>query len=437
MKKSIPFRPKVTLALLLSMIVLNVVTVFMLFPRIETLVHGDLYGYGLQFSLAWANRVWNNSYLFLICLKIAIVIMIPSAMLVIAYARKHDAISKVASILMITAGAVITIFSLYPFYWLNRVVNGELYFFGLKFSEQWYSNYSLYIMQSVFFVLLASGFAVAAALLISLSARKTANLAAERWSDSILIISGITFLALSIAYTSSILVLIGLGLLFWGLILTYISNKEYVKKILLETSTSSQLSTVNKVIQETDCAGNAIFFPPRYFKIPETYKAYIPKDKNSKLPTPRIIYREDPRFFIKSIENPPAVLITPPGAELVTLFEKTLKKKFSEMNLQYLMVNLPKLLVEDLEMVQYFEMNMENEMIHVRIDGSVYVNTNVDEQEPIYFSFSSPLTGAIGCALASVLNKPIMILKQRTDPLDEATVIEYRMMSDEGEAITT
>jgi hypothetical protein len=436
MKISIPFRPKITLALLLAVIGVNVFSILILFPRIETLVHGDLYEYGLQFSLEWAVPIWNSSNLFLNCLRIAIILMPLSVISVVVYTRKHDAISKAVSALLITAGAGINIFSLYPFYQLDQFVNNDLYFFGLKFSEEWYASYKLYSLQSAVLVLLASVFAVAAALLISLSARKTPNLVSEGLAGSILIIGGTTFLALSIVYTSSILVLIGLGLLFWGLILTYISDKEYVKKILLETSTSSQLSVVNKVIQEADYAGNAVFFPPRYFKIPETYKAYISKDKNSRIPTPRIIYREDLRFFIQFIEKPPALLITPPGAELLPLFKKTLKREFSAMNLNFLKVNLPKLLVEDLEMANHFEMNIEKEAIHVRIDGSVYENPNADEQQTIYFSFRSPLTSAIACVLASVLNKPVMIIKQRTTPHDAVLIIEYRIIEEEESIMT-
>jgi hypothetical protein len=428
MKKTIPFRPKTTLILLLTAIVVNACSIFILFPRIDNLVHVDLYNYGLQFNPAWANLMWSNTYLFLTCLEIAIIIITLSAILGVAYARKHGAILKVVSTLLITAGVGINIFSLYPFYWLDQVVNNDLYFFGLNFNTEWYTSYKLYYDQSVVFVLLASALAVAAALLISLSARKTANLVSEKWADPILIFSGITFLTLSVGINSSILALIGLGMIFWGLILTYIYNKDYVKKILLDTSTSSQLAIANKIIQETDYAGNAVVFPPRYFKIPETYKAYIPKERNSRLPTLREIYREDPRFFLKFIKEPPALLITPPGAELISLFEKTLKMKFSQMNPKHLMVKLPELLVEDLELLQHFEMNMEEEVIRVRIEGSVYENPNPDEQQPLFFSFSSPLTSAIAYALASVFDKPVMVIKQQTDLPIGAVIIEYRIV---------
>ena len=436
MKRSIYFRPKITLALLLSVLIVNLFSIFVLFPRIENLIHGELYDYGLQFSIEWANTIWNNSHLFVNCLGIAMVLIALSAISVAVYAQKHDPFSKAFSALLLTAGAATNIFSLYPLYRLDQVVNNELYFFGLTFSDEWHSSLLLYLLQSGFLVLLASAFAVAAGLAVSVSARRTPNLRSEKLAASLLIIGGTTFLALSIVYDSSILALIGLGTLFWGLILTYIGNKEYVRKILLETSTSSQLAIINKVIQETDYAGNAIFFPPTYFNIPETYRAYIQKDKNSRLPTLRTIYREDPRFFVKFIEKPPAMLITPPGSELVMLFEKKLKTKFSMMNLNDLEANLPKLLVEDLEMVHYFEMTVEKEAIHVKIEESEYGNPNTEEQKTIYFSFLSPLTGAIACVLAIVLNKPVMVMEQKIIPHDEALIIKYHIMQ-EKEAMTT
>jgi hypothetical protein len=428
MKRSISFRPKITLTLLLSVIVVNLFSIFVLFPRIEDVVHGELYLYDLQSSMEWINPVWNNSHLFSNCLIIAMVLMVLSAISVAVYAQKHDPFSKAFSALLLTAGAAANIFSLYPLYMLDQIVNNELYSFGLRFSEEWHSSFMLYLSQSVFLVLLASAFVVAAGLAVFVSARRTPNLRNEKLAASILILVGATFLALSIVYNSSILSLIGLGTLFWGLIFTYIGNKEYVRRILLETSTSSQLAIINKVIQETDHAGDAIFFPPTYFNIPETYKAYIQKDKNSRLPTLRLIYKEDPRFFVKFIEEPPAMLITPPGVELVKLFEKKLKTKFSMMDLNDLEVNLPKLLVEDFEMVHYFEMNVEKEAIHVKIEESEYGNPNAEEQKTIYFSFLSPLTGAIACILATVLNKPIMITEQKTISHDEALIIEYHVI---------
>jgi hypothetical protein len=249
-------------------------------------------------------------------------------------------------------------------------------------------------------------------------------------------------LALAIIYTSSLLALVGLGMLSWGLIFNYISNEQYVKKVLLDTSTSSQLSTVNRVIQDRDFAGNAVFLPLRYFKVPETYKAYISREKTSRLPSPETFYRMDPRFFIEFMETPSAILVTPPGAELVTLFEKTLKKEFSEVGLKYLEVNLPNLLVRDLEIVRDFEMNVEKETIRVLIKGSVYEKMPIDVRN-VYFTFSSPLVSAVAFVLAKSLNKPVMIKKPYKPIIikgpitkeEAATVtVEYKVLEN-GEVI--
>jgi hypothetical protein len=93
-------------------------------------------------------------------------------------------------------------------------------------------------------------------------------------------------------------------------------------------------------------------------------------------------------------------------------------------------INLPKLLVEDFEIIHYFEMNVEKEAIHVKIEESEYGNPDGGEQKTIYFSFLSPLTGAIACVLSTVLNKPVMVTEQKTIPHDEALIIEYRIIEE-------
>ena len=75
---------------------------------------------------------------------------------------------------------------------------------------------------------------------------------------STLIAAGAVVLTLSIIYTSSILALIGLGLVFWGIIFAYIRTEEYVKKALLDATVPPQIATLNEIIQELECEGNAI-----------------------------------------------------------------------------------------------------------------------------------------------------------------------------------
>ena len=115
----------------------------------------------------------------------------------------------------------------------------------------------------------------------------------------------------------------------------------------------------------------------------------------------------------------------------MALFEKELKTDFLRENLHYLQVNLPRLLTENLEMSHSLEMDIEKDMIRIRIEGSVYRESKSDEQRDIYFSFGSPLTNAIACILSKVTGKKVTEVKRLSSPNGDDTIIEYRILEDE------
>ena len=253
-------------------------------------------------------------------------------------------------------------------------------------------------------------------------------------------VTGWTMIGLSVAlltastfYASSISAFIGLGLLFWGITFTYIRTEEYIKKTLLDATASSQLATLNEIMQELDCEGNAIYLPPKYLRDPEACKAYIPKQKEAELPTPEQIQKEETQSFVTFIENPPAALLTPPGAELTKLFEKTLETNFTTADLQYLQKNMPKLFIEDLELAQNFEMETENNKIRVKIENSACSALNKVTEQPanIYSTLGSPLSSAIACTLAKTTGKPIIIENHQTSKDGRDVTIEYRILEEE------
>jgi len=144
----------------------------------------------------------------------------------------------------------------------------------------------------------------------------------------------------SIFYASQILAFIGLGLTFWGVILIYIQTEEYIKEKLLDATALPPLETLNQILKELDYKGKAVYLPPKYLTTPEENKAYIPKQEEEKLPTPEQTQKQETKIFL---ENPNGILLTPPGAELAKLFEKTLETSFTRVDLQYLQQNMPKL----------------------------------------------------------------------------------------------
>jgi hypothetical protein len=257
--------------------------------------------------------------------------------------------------------------------------------------------------------------------------RKTSLTKATGWT---MLGLGAATLIGSILYVSQILAFIGLGLIFWGAILTYIQTEEYVRENLLDTTVLPSLATLNQIIQELDYRGKAIYLPPKYLRDPEANKAYIPKQKDEKLPTPEQIQQQDTKLFI---ENPQGILLTPPGAELTKLFEKTLETSFTRIDLQYLQQNMPKLFIENLEIAQNFEMQTEKNKVYVKMENFVYKNLTKETANllNLYFSLGCPVSSAIACALAKATGKPIVIENQQTSEDGKNMEIEYRILEEE------
>jgi hypothetical protein len=246
----------------------------------------------------------------------------------------------------------------------------------------------------------------------------------------ILLSMGAALLLLSIIYSSSIPAFIGLGLVFWGIILSYIRNEQYVKEPIFEATAMSSIATLDQMIQEMGYAGKAVYLSPRYFKDPEAGKAYIPKQKEGQLPTPEQIQNQETRVFI---ENPQGILVTPPGAELTKLFERNLGISFTRVDMTYVEQKLPKLLVEDLEIAQEVQIKIEGSKITIDTKDSVYKNLSTETKRfpNVYNSLGSPLSSAFACALAKATGKPIIIENETASEDGKSIKIEYRAIGEE------
>jgi len=269
----------------------------------------------------------------------------------------------------------------------------------------------------------------------------------------ILLALGLTALTLSISYTSNILAFIGLGLTFWGATLLYISPEKHVKKILLDTTITPSLSNLDQILTELGYQGKGIYLPPKYLKDFETSKIYIPKHKNTKLPTPETIQQQEDKTFLR---NPEATLITPPGASLSKLFEKTLGTSFTQVDLNSLQQKLPKLLIEDLEIAENIEIKTpellqgEIQNQHKKEKPKAISQTQIESiayakiTNPIYKdicketrklskisnSIGCPLCSSIAIALTRATGKPITI--EKTEISEDGKTIEtyYRIIEE-------
>jgi hypothetical protein len=251
----------------------------------------------------------------------------------------------------------------------------------------------------------------------------------SRLSGMILFILGVLALIISIIYTSSTLAFVGLGIVFWGAILTYIRSDEYVQGSLLNATATPALSTLNQTLGELGYNGKPVYLPPKYLNNPDENKVYIPKLKNSKLPTPEQTQKLESQ---NPSSDSQGIILTPPGSELTKLFEKTLGTTFTRTDLDHLMQNMPKLIIEDLEIATNLEItagtrNPEEPTkstasqagpgrIHVTITDSIYkeMYKEIEQMANIHGNLGCPLTSAIACAIAKATGKPTIIEDEKT-----------------------
>jgi hypothetical protein len=428
MKIHISFKPSIILALLLAGVVINALSLFF-FTQLDHIVHTDLYQYGLQFNYEWAAQYWMYSGLIISSLSITLLVTGISAVSLAVNARTHGASSRFVCYLLLLVGTVTSIFSALLFTHLDYIVNNDLYRYGLQFSYEWALQYLTYARLMLGLIGLASVITVISFMLIFLSAQAIIRINQTKLISSVLVATGVAALVFSINYTSSILAFIGLGLVFWGTIFIYIRPEEYTKRALLDATVSPLLATLDQIMQETNYEGKAVFLPPKYFLNPEANKAYIPKQKGTKLPTPEQIQKQETQLII---ENPQGILLTPPGAELTKLFEKTLETSFTRIDLQYLQQNMPKLFIEDLEIAQNFEIETENDKVHVKIENSTYQNLTKEAINlSLYRGLGCPISSAIACALAKATGRPITIENQKASEDGKSIEIEYRIVEEE------
>jgi hypothetical protein len=166
--------------------------------------------------------------------------------------------------------------------------------------------------------------------------------------------------------------------------------------------------------------GKAIYLPPKHLKDPETYKAFLSKRAEEKYPEPNLVIKQKNQLFIK---NPEGILFTPPGAKLTKLFEKRLGINFALANLNYFKQNLPKLLIDDLEIAENIKIEIKPGkfsidkrakkygIINVKITNSIF--KNIVKENPrlseIHKTIGSPISSAIACALTKVTGRPLII----------------------------
>jgi len=236
---------------------------------------------------------------------------------------------------------------------------------------------------------------------------------------------GAVALIISIVHSSTILALIGLGLSFWGILFLYAKPVQYMKAGLIDSTAIASLTTIDRVLADLNYHGNGIYLPPTHLKDFKSGTVFVPSKKATQIPGAEQLSKEN--VFLK---NPEGLCLVPSGLGLTNLYETELGKDFAKVDLDYLQRNLPKLLIEGLEIVEDFEMNIRGSQIHIKIEGSAYAEfcNKLREFSNICGTFGCPLCSSIACALTRTTGKPILVEKTVHSPDGKTLEIYLRIL---------
>jgi hypothetical protein len=273
-------------------------------------------------------------------------------------------------------------------------VHHDLYTFGLIFSQDWASPYwqTLTIIQILTFTTIGLGFGVIALIFRSRLPVGGTRIALERlWLFPLIV--GVA--AISIAYflPSSILAIAGVGSTFCGVLMIFLTRERYTRKPLLDAAVKAHLASLDKLLINARLQDHiAVYLPPKYLANPSQNRAYLA-----------------PQLEELTI-NDASKTITPPGDEIVKVWEQRLGKHFVDATLDFLEATLPSLLME-YEVAERVHVQIFEDRMTLKLQNYLYADgaRDIVTTSNALTSLGSPVTSAIACALAKVTASPVVI----------------------------
>ena len=229
-------------------------------------------------------------------------------------------------------------------------------------------------------------------------------------------------LVFSVVLTSTVLAFIGLGLTFWGALLLFIRPRNYVRTDLMDSTMLSSLRTIDRVITGLGYNEKGIYIPVAN---PDKTVVFVPSQPLKEIPKASQV--ENQTF----VTDPEGITIVPPGMALANLLEKELGVKFTEWSLEKMSERVPKLLIEDLEMVQDCTIKIDGDRVSFTFVESVFSNfcQQLKGSTKVCSSLGCPMCSAMACILAQVTHRPVKFDEDRYT-IDGATVeSSYRLLT--------
>ena len=230
---------------------------------------------------------------------------------------------------------------------------------------------------------------------------------------------GVFILFYAFFFEMQIAAFIGLGLTFWGAVLSLTRNSKHVESSLLDAMAHSSYSTIDRIIKDLNYNGRGYYLPayPRDVLLPDYLRkltepaVYISDSFDGKpsideLASGKLFSAQNRGFFISS-----------PGSGIVSEVEKQLQQDLSKVNPADLAEVLPKCLSETLNLVRNAEMTLTPTGANFKAVGIVYDTLYNGETKPRSVGIlGCPVVSAVATALAKSTGKTVIVKEQTTSP---------------------
>jgi len=233
---------------------------------------------------------------------------------------------------------------------------------------------------------------------------------------------GLSALVASIVFVSTILSFIGLGLTLWGSLMFFIQPKNYVRSDLMNATAISSLKTIDKMMMGMGYRERGV-----YIQVHDSDKAvvFVPSEPFSMIP--QLSSFEEDRTFLS---DPAGLLLPPPGLALAGLIEKKLGFKLKKCGLEALVEALPRVLVEDLEIVKDVEIELKEDSVHFKLYDSIYADFCAEVRDTSRrCGLGCPMCSALASILTMATGKPVLYEEDKMSEDKRITTSVYQLIS--------
>jgi len=216
-----------------------------------------------------------------------------------------------------------------------------------------------------------------------------------------LLLLGGAGLVISIVESSTVLALIGLGLVLWGALLLFVRPLRYVQLNLMDSTALSSLKTIDRIMLSLGYLEKGVYIPGGN---PDKAIVFVPAEPFSRIPKASEIEGQT------LVKDPKGLALVPPGLSLADLIESQLGVPLKNCTLRDLSRRLPGLLVENLEMVRDFDMQVEGDIVRLKFIESIYSGfcNKLRNSAKVSCALGCPICSAMACVIAQTTGKPVL-----------------------------